>query len=174
MSGSSAQALGRLVYIVGATLLVSALFLAYVLAALKSQQHFAPSKQGRQLQPQLLHVPQQLHPPLLQDQLQLQLRQSAASQGLLTTAEATAAGNPTAAWSQDFVQAAAGQQQIEGGLGGPSTNRSAPVLSQAVQRYLVRDFGWLQCLTALHEASKVRACSLLLFWFFLCFFLNLF
>jgi hypothetical protein len=55
------------------------------------------------------------------------------------------------------VQAATGQQQYEReGLGGPSTNRSAQGLSEAMQRYLVRDFGRLQCLTALHEASKVR------------------
>jgi hypothetical protein len=71
----------------------------------------------------------------------------------LSTAEATAvAGNPAAAWPQGFMQAATGQQQYDGG---PGTNRSALLLSESVQKFLVRDFGRLQCLTALHEASKV-------------------
>lgn len=140
---SSAQALGRLVYIVGATLLVSALFLAYVLAALQPHQHFTHSKQQQQLQPHLLQ-----HPRLLQDPLQ----QRQGSAFLLSTAEATT-GNPAAAWPQGFIQAATSQQQYEGGA---SINSSAPALSESVQRFLVRDFGRLQCLTALHEASKVR------------------
>lgn len=153
----SAAALSSLVHLVGATFIVSALFLAYVVAALQSGVvHQHGQQQQQQLQShQLLH---------------LQLQQEWTTPFSTGTLAAAAGAGATADFSSTVIYgfSEASTKSSNASLpyaltGSNSTvvvssdaaESAAPAISEAVERFLVRDFGRIQCLTALHEASKV-------------------
>jgi hypothetical protein len=138
----SVQALSRLVNIVVATLVVSALFLAYVVAALQSSS----VSQQQQGQAQQLQSHQLLH---------LQLQQEWEPR---YTAAAATAGVPGRSVDGGVYTSSMGTTVSSSSalVNGTAAGAGAVKVSEAVQKYLVRDFGRIQCLTALHEASKVR------------------
>jgi hypothetical protein len=138
----SIQALSRLVYVVGTTLVVSALFLAYVLAALQSSN--VPQQQQGQVQQLQSH--QLLH-------LQLQQEWEPAYAAAAATAGVTGGFADGGGYTLSMGTA---ESSNSASVNGRAAGAGAVKLSEAVQKYLVRDFGRIQCLTALHEASKVR------------------
>jgi len=126
---SPSTTLSRLVTVVGATLAISALFVAYVIACLHSS--VTVQQQQRQQELQLTQQHQ------LQPEQQIQLR-------LL----------PEGQWEST---AAASWPGLTAGVAGPlmAANVSMPGVPDYVERFLVRDMGRVHCLRALHEASKV-------------------
>lgn len=128
---SPSTTLSRLVTVVGATLITSALFIAYVIACLHSSVVVQQRQQQQQLQ--LTQPQHQLQPQ--QQQIQIRLP-------------------PEGLWEPT---AAAMWPGLTTGVTGPlmAANISMLGVPDYVERFLVRDMGRVQCLRALHEASKV-------------------
>lgn len=129
---SSAKAQGRLVGVVGATILVSAVFLAYVIAALHAPAVRIQHHQQHHLQQHMLEqwLQQDTHP----------------------SAPAHQPHRAAAQWSS-------GAAHASGVPSDSSTEVSASaavVVPDAVRKFMLRDAGRVQCLAALHEVSKVR------------------